>query len=197
MFAKFLRLRRQRNISWRAMCTSVMLESSGYTNGEGNIDVNLSEDATLVVRTRHTGWLPANCARSSSPGGRARAEVMPFDLERTTHIFTKLDNGGLQQVLSDDNDVNQIKLIREHLAEEADRFSQGDFHDPEMIHNAGMAGLHALTMGADRLTIVYSDADSGGQILYTTEDADLASALHAWFDQQVSDHGSHAMMQDP
>ena len=125
------------------------------------------------------------------------AEVMPFDLERTTHIFTKLDNGGLQQVLSDDNDVNQIKLIREHLAEEADRFSQGDFHDPEMIHNAGMAGLHALTMGADRLTIVYSDADSGGQILYTTEDADLASALHAWFDQQVSDHGSHAMMQDP
>ena len=123
------------------------------------------------------------------------AQVMPFDLDRTTHIFTKLDNGGLQQVLSDDGDTAQIGLIREHLAEEADRFSQGDFHDPEMIHDADMAGLHELTMGAGRLNIVYSDTDSGGQILYTTADADLVSALHAWFDQQVADHGNHATMQ--
>lgn len=125
------------------------------------------------------------------------AEVMPFDLERTTHIFTKMDNGGLQQVLSDDGDSAQIRLIREHLAEEAARFSQGDFHDPAMIHDADMAGLHELMMGADRLTIVYSDTDNGGQILYTTTDADLVSALHAWFDQQVADHGNHATMQTP
>ncbi len=125
------------------------------------------------------------------------AEVMSFDLDRTTHIFTKTDNGGLQQVLSDDGNMGQIQLIREHLTEEAVRFSQGDFHDPEMIHDADMAGLHALTMGAERLTIVYSDINNGGQILYTTADADLVSALHVWFDQQVTDHGNHAMMQDP
>jgi hypothetical protein len=35
------------------------------------------------------------------------AEVMPFDLERTTHIFEKLDDGGLQQVVSDDGDAAQ------------------------------------------------------------------------------------------
>ena len=91
-------------------------------------------------------------------------EVMPFDLERTTHIFEKLDNGGLQQVISDDGDGEQIELIRMHLTDEAERFSEGDFHDPAMIHGEDMAGLHELTTGADKLTINYSDVDGGGQI---------------------------------
>lgn len=73
-------------------------------------------------------------------------EVMPFDLERTTHIFEKIDNGGLQQAISDDKDVEQVGLIRAHLAEEAKRFSQGDFHDPEMIHGENMTGLHELNI---------------------------------------------------
>ena len=120
------------------------------------------------------------------------AEVMPFDLERTTHIFEKLDNGGLQQVITDDGDTEQIRLIREHLAEEAGRFQNGDFHDPAMIHGDDMAGLHELVMGADQLTIAYNEIEGGAQILYSAEDTDLINALHAWFDQQVSDHGSHA-----
>jgi mono/diheme cytochrome c family protein len=125
------------------------------------------------------------------------AEVMPFDLERTTHIFEKLDSGGLQQVISDDGDGKQIELIRLHLADETERFSQGDFHDPAMIHGEDMAGLHELTMGAEELTILYSDVGGGGQILYTAEDGDLVTALHAWFDQQVADHGAHAQIERP
>jgi len=120
------------------------------------------------------------------------AGVMPFDLERSTHIFEKLDEGGLQQVVSDDGDAEQTQLIREHLAEEAERFQNGDFHDPAMIHGDDMAGLHELVTGADRLTITYSEIEDGAQILYTADDADLVDALHAWFEQQVNDHGSHA-----
>jgi mono/diheme cytochrome c family protein len=123
------------------------------------------------------------------------AQVMPFDLERTTHIFEKLDNGGLQQVISDDGDAAQIALIRTHLADETTRFGQGDFHDPQMIHGADMAGLHELVTGAERITITYSDVEDGGQILFITDDADLIAAVHAWFDQQVADHGDHAMAQ--
>ncbi len=120
------------------------------------------------------------------------AQVMPFDLDRTTHIFDKQENGGLQQVISDDRDAGQIQLIRDHLAEEAERFSNGDFHDPAMIHGEDMAGLHELVTGADRLTIEYSEIADGAQILYTTDDPALVEAIHAWFDQQVSDHGDHA-----
>ncbi len=69
------------------------------------------------------------------------AEVMPFDLERTTHVFSKQEHGGVQQVIADDGDAEQIALIRAHLAEEAARFSLGNFHDPTMIHGEQMAGL--------------------------------------------------------
>ena len=38
----------------------------------------------------------------------AGSTVMPFDLERTTHIFEGLEHGGLQTVLSDDGDAQQV-----------------------------------------------------------------------------------------
>ncbi|MCB0088413.1 MAG: hypothetical protein KDE54_10915 [Caldilineaceae bacterium] len=121
------------------------------------------------------------------------AEVMPFDLDKTTHIFEKLDNGGLQQVIVDEpGDTEQIALIRQHLAEEAERFAQGNFHDPSMIHGEAMPGLHELVMGAAKIHIEYSEIAEGGQILYTTDDTELVDAIHAWFDAQVSDHGAHA-----
>ncbi len=120
------------------------------------------------------------------------AEVMPFDLDRSTHIFEKTDNGGRQQVISDDADAEQILLIQSHLQTISRQFSQGNFHDPQMIHGENMAGLHALMMGADRLDITYTPLDNGGQILYASDDAALVIALHQWFDAQVSDHGDHA-----
>jgi len=118
--------------------------------------------------------------------------VMPFDLERSTHVFEKLDDGGLQTVVSDDADPEQVRLIRAHLAEEAKRFSGGDFHDPSMIHGEDMAGLHQLMMGHDRIAIAYRDIDQGAEIRYTTDDPALVEAIHQWFDQQLRDHGEHA-----
>ena len=120
------------------------------------------------------------------------ATVMPFDLDTSTHVFTKTPTGGLQQVVSDSNDPEQIGLIRAHLTEEATRFSAGDFHHPGMIHGEDMAGLHDLMNGYERMSIAYREIDAGAEILYTTEDAPLVTAIHAWFDAQLQDHGEHA-----
>ncbi len=60
-------------------------------------------------------------------------QVMPFDLERTTHTFTDLPTGGREVVVSDDGDAEQIALIRLHLEKEARRFASGDFSDPARI----------------------------------------------------------------
>ena len=117
---------------------------------------------------------------------------MPFDLERTTHIFQKTETGGVQQVLSDDGDSEQIAAIQEHLEEEAGKFSQGNFHDPAIIHGHDMPGLHTLAMGHERLEITYSSLGNGGQIVYASSDSSLISALYDWFDAQVADHGPHA-----
>jgi hypothetical protein len=139
---------------------------------------------------------PANPTRLADVAVKG-AEVMPFDLERTTHIFEKRTDGGLQQVVSDDDDSAQVELIRAHLAEEAGRFRRGDFHDPQMIHGENMAGLHQLMTGHQRITIEYNDLENGAQILYITTDPELVMALHNWFDAQLSDHGPHAQPDKP
>jgi hypothetical protein len=59
-------------------------------------------------------WIVVGCA-SGEPDrqeqvAEAGSEVMPFDLERTTHIFEKLENGGLQQVISDDGTASRSIL---------------------------------------------------------------------------------------
>lgn len=136
---------------------------------------------------------PAPPADRQSEVASRGAEVMPFDLERTTHHFDKTADGGVQTVIADDPaDSHQIGLVREHLRMEADRFRRGDFTDPGRIHGHAMPGLDALKGSAGRIEIAYAETPDGGRITYRTTDPALVTALHAWFDAQVSDHGAHA-----
>ena len=121
------------------------------------------------------------------------ALVMPFDLERTTHVFTPTASGGVQTVVADDAaDREQVGLVRAHVREEAARFARGDFADPAAIHGEEMPGLAELRAGASRIRVEYEDVPAGGRIRYATTDAALVRALHAWFAAQRSDHGAHA-----
>jgi hypothetical protein len=90
------------------------------------------------------------------------AEVMPFDLEATTHRFESTETGLVQTVTADDpRDREQITLIREHLEEEAGRFAQGDFDDPATIHGHDMPGLAELREGAGSVDIQFETRDDG------------------------------------
>jgi hypothetical protein len=121
------------------------------------------------------------------------AQVMPFDLENTTHVFEKTQIGGVQKVVADDpNDAEQVVLIREHLEEEAAAFQRGDLSDPSEIHGGEMPGLEELEAGAEEIDIRYSNLPDGAKIEYETSDPALVAALHAWFDAQLSDHGGDA-----
>ncbi len=120
-------------------------------------------------------------------------EVMPFDLEETTHVFEKTETGGVQKVVADGpTGAEQVALIREHLEEEAAAFRRGDLSDPAEIHGEDMPGLEGLEAGAEEVDIRYSDLPDGAKIVYETGDPALVAALHDWFDAQVSDHGEHA-----
>jgi hypothetical protein len=121
------------------------------------------------------------------------AEVMPFDLDQTVHVFEQFNDGGLQTVTAKDAAAgDQIALIQAHLQEEADKFSRGDFTDPAAIHGQAMPGLAELRVGATRIEVRYMPLPNGAQIRYTTHDPALVAALHHWFTAQVSDHGQHA-----
>jgi hypothetical protein len=121
------------------------------------------------------------------------AKVMPFDLEQTTHVFQKLDNGGLQKVVvKDPSNKKQIALIQTHLKEESEKFRKGDFSDPAKIHGEDMPGLAQLKAGAGKVDVRYTALPDGAQIRYTAKDPKLVTALHQWFAAQLSDHGRHA-----
>lgn len=122
------------------------------------------------------------------------AQVMPFDLEQTMHVFQPLEDGGLQTVTAKDPaNSQQIVLIQAHLQEEAEQFGRGDFSDPARIHGEDMPGLAALQAGARQIAMQYTPLPNGAQIRYTTTDPALIMVLHQWFAAQRSDHGHHAV----
>ena len=125
---------------------------------------------------------------------RNSEKVMPFSMQSSKHFFVPTPTGGVQTVLVLDGNRTQVGLVRSHLRKEATAFAHGDFADPASIHGGEMPGLHALRTGSSRIKVRYADVPNGAKITYTTADAALVSALHAWFKAQVSDHGTHATM---
>ncbi|WP_246598814.1 aspartate carbamoyltransferase [Methylogaea oryzae] len=114
--------------------------------------------------------------------------------KKTVHVFDKTANGGLQQVVAKNaGDVEQIRLIREHLSHIAARFTQGDFSGPARIHGNAMPGLAAMSAGAGQIRFVYGELPNGAQIDYSTDQPELVGAIHAYFDAQLSDHARHAV----
>ena len=126
---------------------------------------------------------------------RRGAQVMPFSMERTLHIFTKTENGGIQQVVvKDPSDARQITLIREHLSKISKEFAQGNFSDPASIHGKDMPGLPELEKARPgQLKIEYKEIPTGGQIAYSSVNPEMIDAIHRWFDAQLADHAGHAV----
>ena len=121
------------------------------------------------------------------------AQVMPFDLDATTHRFEPTANGLEQTVVADDaDDAEQVALIREHLEAERRRFESGDFSDPAEIHGDDMPGLATLQARASELEITYSEVAAGARLLFVSDKPDVIYALHEWGRAQTADHGSHA-----
>ena len=127
------------------------------------------------------------------------AQIMPFNLEQTTHVFSKKEKGGLQQVVvKDQSNTEQIKLIRQHLVEIANKFKQGDFSDPSQLHGDNMPGLATLKKAKqNEIKIIYTELSDGAQIVYSSDQPSLVLAIHQWFDAQLSDHARHAMPHHP
>jgi hypothetical protein len=123
------------------------------------------------------------------------SHVMPFNLEQTTHIFSKTAKGGVQQVIvKDPANVEQIKLIREHLTKISHEFQQGDFSNPAKIHGDSMPGLDELRKAkSNQIDIVYKELPNGAEIDYSTDIPILINAIYQWFDAQLSDHARHAV----
>lgn len=178
----------------------------------------IAEDATAINNPKHTlqqlSETLAKCSachaayqiQSSSTVNQASdarldevarrgSHVMPFSLEQTTHVFTKTETGGIQQVIVKDHaNTNQIKLIRQHLVKISQEFKQGDFSNPAKVHGDNMPGLSELRKAKPgELQVTYRELADGAEISYQTNNPSLQNGLHQWFDAQLSDHARHAV----
>ncbi len=121
------------------------------------------------------------------------SRVMPFDLNKTQHVFHMTESGGIQQVIvRDPRDSDQVPLIRRHLRHEAMQFSKGNFSDPTKLHGETIPGIKELEAGASKVKITYSELPNGARVTFVTSDIHLITAIHRWFGAQLSDHGSDA-----
>lgn len=121
------------------------------------------------------------------------AEVMPFALADTLHVFEKTADGGVQRVLARPGHADQLAPIRAHLQAIAQQFETRDFSGPAHIHGDDMPGLAELRSAAKgELNVVYRELDEGAEVAYIGSNDTLRTAIHRWFDAQLSDHGHDA-----
>ena len=159
----------------------------------------LSSCSGVVLVAFATVSLTAYAAAGDRPRqaevAKRGADVMPFELKATTHLFSKTDTGGTQQVVAKDpRDSVQTRLVREHLHDIQQQFQKGDFSGPTHVHGADMPGLAELKMSKPgAIAVHYRNIDGGAELNYRTSDTKLVAALHRWFDAQLSDHGADAM----
>ena len=159
------------------------------------LKLTLSHKSSTHENMDHTSHMQkmSNEERQADVAKRG-ADVMPFNLHDTKHHFVKNADGGIQQVVARlSDDVNQVQLVRTHLKEIQEQFLQGDFSGPAHIHGNDMPGLQQLQESEPgQIEITYRDVKSGAELNYSMSNAKLVTALHVWFDAQLSDHGKDA-----
>jgi hypothetical protein len=152
--------------------------------------------ATLLLAAAFAS-VPVSAAPQSSPRQDdvrdKGAQVMPFALDRTIHLFDKTASGGVQRVRVRGDAPDQVAMIRAHLREIAQAFAARDFDKPAHIHGAGMPGLAEMKRAkSGELDVAYRDLDDGAEIAYVGHTPGMIDAVHRWFDAQLSDHGRDA-----
>lgn len=181
--------------------TMPMMEDHSMESMGGGMQMDEMMDQMMEMMGQMHGMMmgdqgmaqPESMSKRQAEVAQRGAEVMPFDLEQTQHIFTKTEKGGLQQVvIKEGADADQINAIQTHLSEIAEQFSAGDFGGPAHIHGDDMPGLAVLHERFGEMEVVYTPLDNGGQIEYTSDEPALVEAIHAWFDAQLADHDAHA-----
>lgn len=136
---------------------------------------------------------PASSERLDAVAERGR-HVMPFNLEKTLHVFDKTAHGGIQQVIAKDaGDAEQIALIRRHLLAISQGFQNGDFSRQRRIHGNDMPGVAELAAGYAKVRFAYRELPNGAEIEYSAEESSLVDAIHRYFNAQLNDHARHAV----
>jgi hypothetical protein len=191
----------QTRVSFALAFGAGMLVLSSCGSAKADRSASLPVPATAAGHSGHSGHSTqagsaagsTSIARQADVAVRGKA-VMGFDLEVSTHRFTKNSAGGVEQVVANNpGDTVTINEIRAHVSAVAKAFSMGDFSSPIAIHGEAMPGLATLRTAGPKLNVTYRDLPNGSEVTYQSDDRVVIEAIGLWFDAQLNDHGQHAV----
>jgi len=116
--------------------------------------------------------------------------VMGFSHDKTTHHFLLYPDGGAIDVQANKpEDAATQDAIRSHFTHIVDRFAEGDFSAPMLIHSQNPPGTEAMTKLRKQIQYrVESTASGAPRIRIRTKNAEALQAVHTFLRFQIKDH---------
>jgi len=116
-------------------------------------------------------------------------EGMGFSQAKTTHHFSLTKEGGVIAVEANDpKDTESRDRIRMHLAHIAKAFAQGDFDIPMFVHDQVPPGVSVMKARKGQINYRFEKTRLGGQVVITSNDAAVLSAVHDFLAFQIREH---------
>jgi hypothetical protein len=115
--------------------------------------------------------------------------AMGFDAAKTTHHFLQNSSGGTIAVTANDPaDTASRDAIQHHLQHIAQRFKDGDFDIPMLVHDQVPPGVPVMKRLKAEISYQYVATDRGGRVDISTKNPEALTAIHDFLRFQVQEH---------
>ena len=116
-------------------------------------------------------------------------KAMGFDAAKTTHHFTLSTAGGAIEVSANDSaDAASRDEIQQHLRHIAQKFKEGDFDIPMLVHDQVPPGVPVMKRLKGAITYEYVATERGARVEISSANPDARSAIHDFLRFQIQEH---------
>jgi hypothetical protein len=159
---------------------SQTIEASRYDDDDDNINTPYAHQPTTTINNKTEAMLQrGNIA-------------MGFDQEKITHKFIPTETGG-EIIIRPINasDPNTLNLIREHIIDIQNDFSNGNFTKPFFIHAEQVPGTNIMIEKKDLIEYDIRQISNGSILSMITNEKEVINAIRDFMEYQGSEHVMH------
>lgn len=147
------------------------------------------EDSNLATESAASARTAQNPDHHHAGVNKRGDEVMGFEHTKTTHHFLLKTDGGIIQVDANDmQDASSREQIRMHLKHIAQKFADGDFIAPMLIHDQTPPGVAVMKQLKGEIKYKFEKTERGGLVRISTGNKTALAAVHEFLRFQIKDH---------
>lgn len=115
--------------------------------------------------------------------------VMGFDHTKTTHHFVLLPQGGAIEITANSaEDTASRDQIRSHLGHISQKFADGDFNAPMLIHEQTPPGVPQMQKLKNEIEYRFEETERGATIHISTTNSEALAAIYKFLRFQIKEH---------